>query len=45
MLAVVQRVSRANVRIKENPSIKFKLLYDRNNNLSKRILLEKLKKR
>ena len=33
------------VRIKINSSIKFKLLYDRNNHLSKKILLEKLKKR
>ena len=34
-----------NVRIKVNSSITFKLLYDRSNNLSKKILLEKLKKR
>ena len=33
------------VSIKINSSIKFKLLYDRNNHLSKKILLEKLKKR
>jgi len=34
-----------NVKIKVNSSIKFKLLYDVNNNLNKKILLEKLKKR
>ena len=34
-----------NVRIKVNSSITFKLLYDKSNNLSKKILLEKLKKR
>ncbi len=34
-----------NVKIQVNSSIKFKLLYDVNNNLNKKILLEKLKKR
>jgi len=34
-----------NVKIKVNSSIKFKLLYDRSNNLDKKILLEKLKKK
>ena len=33
------------VKIKVNSSLKFKLLYDRSNNLSKKILLEKLKKK
>ena len=34
-----------NIKIKVNSSIKFKLLYDRSNNLDKKILLEKLKKK
>ena len=33
------------VKLRINPLIKFKLLYDRNNNLSKKIKLEKFKKR
>ena len=33
------------VKVKINPSIKFKLLYDINNNLSKKIKLERFKKR
>jgi len=33
------------VKVRINPNIKFKLLYDRNNNLSKKIKLEKFKKK
>ena len=33
------------VNVKVNSSIKFKLLYDRNNNLSQKIRLERFKKR
>tara|TARA_Y100000590_G_scaffold417979_1_gene518235 strand:- start:1581 stop:2351 length:771 start_codon:yes stop_codon:yes gene_type:complete len=33
------------VKVRVNPSIKFKLLYDKNNNLSQKIKLERFKKR